>query len=95
MQKIAINKDLITTTPGGTPMLKPAIPKQLIVNTVANKTAQFSKNMSVGGEAFNKSLIDAPLNTSSTKQSCAFSKAKRFSNVNVNDQGFAISVLGS
>lgn len=44
---------------------------------------------------FNKSLIEAPLNNSRSKASYAFAKAKRFSNVSVNEQGFAISVLGS
>ena len=47
------------------------------------------------GEKFNKLLIEAPLNNSQSKQSFAFSKAKRFSNVSVNSQGFAISMLGT
>ena len=47
------------------------------------------------GEKFNKNLIEAPLNNSSSKQSFAFSKAKRFSNVSVNSQGYAISMLGT
>ena len=46
------------------------------------------------GPAFNKKLNEAPLNSSTSKQSFAFSKAKRFSNVSVNSQGYAISMLG-
>ena len=46
------------------------------------------------GPTFNKKLNEAPLNSSTSKQSFAFSKAKRFSNVSVNSQGYAISMLG-
>ena len=47
------------------------------------------------GTAFNKTLTEAPLNNSASKQSFAFTKAKRFSDVISNDQGYAISVLGA
>ena len=46
------------------------------------------------GTAFNKTLTEAPLNNSASKQSFAFSKAKRFSDVISNDQGYAVAVLG-
>ena len=45
------------------------------------------------GAEFNKNLVAAPLNKSGSKASFSFSRAKRFSNVSVNDQGFAITVL--
>ena len=52
-----------------------------------------SKMRSHTGAEFNKSIVGAPLNKSTSKASFSFSKAKRFSNISVNDQGFAITVL--
>lgn len=47
------------------------------------------------GTSFNKTLTESALNTSNSKQSFAFSKAKRFGDVITNDQGYAVSVLGA
>ena len=47
----------------------------------------------LSGQEFNRNLVEAPLNKSISKASFAFSKAKRFSNVSVDEHGFAISVL--
>ena len=73
------NKDL------SMPKIKPeisaaAIKKVMIATTV--------------GSAFNKTLIEAALNTSNTKTSHAFSKSKRFGDVIANEQGYTVSVLG-
>ena len=40
-----------------------------------------------------KQVQEAPVNTSKTKQSHAFSKAARFSSLNLNDRGLATSIL--
>lgn len=45
------------------------------------------------GESFNRTLVAAPLNISKSKASFAFSKAKRFSHITVNEQGYAVAML--
>ena len=65
--------------------------------TLPNKPAPLfiSKNRPamLSGPEFNRTIVDAPLNKSISKASFAFSKAQRFSNVSVNEKGFAIPVL--
>ncbi len=46
------------------------------------------------GPGLNSQVISAPLNKSTSKASFAFSKANRFSNVSVNEAGFAITMIG-
>lgn len=48
---------------------------------------------SVHGEAFNKTLIESHLNKSGSKASYGFSRAKRFSTISVNNEGFAITMV--
>ena len=62
------------------------------VRKVAPKA--FDKSLSLGGPQFNAVTTNAPLNKSTSKASFAFSRAKRFSNVSVNEAGFAITMIG-
>lgn len=57
-------------------------------------TSRFSpSNLNLTGPVFNKALVDAALNNSLSKASFAFSKAKRFSQLSVDKQGFGITML--
>jgi len=49
---------------------------------------------SAQGAAFNKTLVESQMNRSSSKASYGFSRAKRFNDLKVNEEGYAITMLG-
>ena len=55
--------------------------------------AELSEIQNSHGTAFNKTLVENQLNKSSSKASYGFARAKRFSEVTVNEDGFAISMV--
>ena len=57
--------------------------------------AELSEIQNSHGTAFNKTLVENQLNKSSSKASYGFGRAKRFSEVTVNEDGFAISMVAS
>ena len=62
---------------------------------IHQQSARLDKNKrSLAGKQFNEQLIGSILNTSRNKASYAFSKEKRFSSVQVNEQGYAVSIVG-
>ena len=59
------------------------------VKSITKIASSTSRVNLLKGQNFNKAVVEAPLNMSKTKASFAFSKAKRFSTVTVNETGLA------